>query len=165
MDVLQFIKDEAFELRQQFPSLVGGDQELISETSLAAYLDSVRLLMRVFDDLVLPELSDVTTRNLSAIANAGTLSTDLDKIAAVAQKQGKISDSKRLELYKKLALQLNVMEQQVLPLFREKIPTRVREELGLVAVDFRQEGRRVKIQTTVKTEFTPENHGSKSLSL
>jgi len=62
-------------------------------------------------------------------------------MVAAFRKTGEIVESKRLDLFKKITSHLDHMEKVVLPLVRELIPTAVREDIGEIALDFKQDVR------------------------
>jgi hypothetical protein len=137
MDVLYFIKEEYAAVRAGIPALVGGDATGMQEDGLRDFLKQIELVVRVADELVLPELADQARRDIDALAAAGDQTSELSKVVASGSKTGRLADARRRELANLISSHLDFMEQMILPKFREEIPTPTREDLGIVALDFK----------------------------
>ncbi len=137
MDVLYFIKEEYAAVRAGIPALVGGDATGMQEDGLRDFLKQIELVVRVADELVLPELADQARRDIDALAAAGDQTSELSKVVASGSKTGRLADARRRELANLISSHLDFMEQMILPKFREEISTPTREDLGIVALDFK----------------------------
>lgn len=138
MDVLYFIKEEYAAVRAGIPALVGGDSNVLQEEDgLRGFLRHVGLIVRVADELVLPELADQARRDIEALAQAGDQTSELTKVVTSGSKLGRLADARRRDLANMLTGHLDFMEQVILPKFREEISTPTREDLGIVALDFK----------------------------
>lgn len=137
MDVLYFIKEEYAAVRAGIPALVGGDATSMQEDGLRDFLKQIELVVRVADELVLPELADQARRDIEALAAAGDQTSELSKLVASRSKTGRLADARRRELANLISSHLDFMEQMILPKFREEISTPTREDLGIVALDFK----------------------------
>lgn len=138
MDVLYFIKEEFAALRTGIPALVGGDAAgLEDENDLRLFLRQVSLTVRVADELILPELADRAKKDLDVLAEAGDQTSELGKLVKSGLKAGRIAEARRREFADLITEHLDFMEQTVLPKFREEISTQTREDLGMVALDFK----------------------------
>lgn len=137
MDVLYFIREEFAALRADMPALVGGDSIGMPDEDLRLFLKKVGLSIRVADELILPELADRARRDLDVLAEAGNQTSELAKLVKSVQKAGRLGDARRRELATLTVEHIDFMEQSVLPKFREEISTQTREDLGLVALDFK----------------------------
>ena len=138
MDVLYFIKEEFAAVRAAIPALVGGDAAgLDDENDLRLFLRQVGLTVRVADELILPELADRAKKDLEVLAEAGDQTSELGKIVKSGLKTGRLAEARRRELATLTVEHLDFMEQTVLPKFREEISTQTREDLGMVALDFK----------------------------
>lgn len=138
MDVLYFIKEEFAALRTGIPALVGGDTGgLDDENDLRIFLKQVGLAVRVADELILPELADRAKKDLDVLAEAGDQTSELGKLVKSGLKAGRLAEARRRELAALTVEHLDFMEQTVLPKFREEISTQTREDLGMVALDFK----------------------------
>lgn len=137
MDVLYFIKEEYEVIKNSIPQLIGGDINVMSEESLHGFLRHAELLVRVADELILPELADSAKRGLEALAEAGNQSSELAKIIGSGLKSGRLAEARKRDLSARLVNHIEYMEQVILPKFRVEISTQTREDLGLVASDFK----------------------------
>jgi hypothetical protein len=139
MDILYFLKEEYATIRTNVPGLVGGDIPLLEGEGLRRFLQQVLLVVRIADDLILPELAERVKRGVEGLAVAGDQTGTLAKITESAIKLGKIGDSRRKEFHGTLVKHLEHMEQYILPLFREEIATQTREDMGVVAHDYKSD--------------------------
>lgn len=139
MDVLYFLKEEYAAVKETLSGLFGSEAQVLTESELRPYLKQVELVIRVSEELILPELADSTTRGLEALAEAGNQSSDLAKIVHSGLKSGRLGEARKRDLAARLLSHIEHMEQVILPMFRVEIPTQAREELGLVALDFKVE--------------------------
>ncbi|MCX6123787.1 MAG: hypothetical protein NTV34_03440 [Proteobacteria bacterium] len=140
MDVLYFIKEEYTAIRHSLRSFNGDDEEpILTEAALKLFLRQVEFVVRIAEELILPELADAATNGLAVIALATEQSAELGRIVFSSLKSGRMGESKRREFLSYLCSHISHMEQFVLPMFRVEIPTQAREELGLVARDFKGE--------------------------
>jgi hypothetical protein len=137
MDVLSFVKEEYEGLRARMPQLLGGDMQILADKALHEFLMGIKLIVRIADELILPELAEATQRGIRHLADAGDQTNTLGRLVSSSLKSGKVGDAKRREIYQRLTSHLDLMEQAVLPLLREEISTSVREELCVVARDYK----------------------------
>lgn len=137
MDVLYFLKQEYEAIKAKIPALVGGDQLTLDGESLRSFLVQIELIVRVADELVLPEIADNSRRGIQAVADASKHTAFFTKIAESNQKTGRLGEGRRRDLASQLLLHFEIMEQTVLPKFRDEVQTQTREDLGLVAQDFK----------------------------
>ncbi len=137
MDVLYFIKEEYEILRVDAKTIVGGDISYAEGDLLRHLLARIELIIRLADDLILPELAERVRRGIEVLATAGDQTSDLSRLIGMGQRTGKLGDAKRKDLCVKLFKHIDFMEQFVLPKFRDEISTQAREDMGLVADDYR----------------------------
>jgi hypothetical protein len=137
MDVLHIIKEEYSTARLSVSNLPTCSDPSQRDPKLVAILRHLDMLIRVSDELILPELAESVTKGLEHLAEAGDQSSALRKLVASSLKSGRMGESRKRDVTSKLLNHLEHMEQHVLPIFRVKISTPVREELGLVALDFK----------------------------
>jgi len=133
------VKEEYAYLRSELAAGAEGIWATEVEDSLRGYLKRVEVVVRIAEELVLPELADTVRRGLNQLAAAGDQVLSLTKIVSLGLKSGRLGESKRKELLTKLSSHIEYMEQIILPLFREEIATQVREDLGVVALDIKMD--------------------------
>jgi hypothetical protein len=63
----------------------------------------------------------------------------LGRIVAAFRKSSELSDQKRSEVFRKVSAHIEQMEKAILPLVRELLPTAVREDIGEIALDYRED--------------------------
>jgi hypothetical protein len=142
MDVLHFMKDEYSVIRDRSTGLVPGDLAVPLEgETLFHFMLQLDLVVRVGGELIIPELADAGRSASAAAMLAEDHTRSLGRMVAAFRKTGEIVESKRLDLFKKITSHLDHMEKVVLPLVRELIPTAVREDIGEIALDFKQDVR------------------------
>ncbi|MCX6116447.1 MAG: hypothetical protein NT027_02810 [Proteobacteria bacterium] len=139
MDVLYFLKEEFAIVKHELRGVFGSDSEIFDDDVLASFLDRVELLTKVADDLILPELAEISRRGVPELAEAGDQTNSLKRLCVSVRKNRKLSDAKRKEFAGLVCCHLELMEQSILPQFREEISTQTREDLGLIAIDYRSE--------------------------
>ena len=140
MDVLHFMKDEYSAIRDGSVGLMPSDLTAPLEgAALFRFMTQLDLVVRVGGELIIPELVDAGRAASAAAILAEDHTRALGRVVAAFKKTGEVSDSKRSELFRKVAQHLDHMEKVVLPLVREMIPTAVREDIGEIALDFKQD--------------------------
>lgn len=65
----------------------------------------------------------------------------LGRIVSAFRKSNELSEQKRSEVFRKVSAHVEQMEKAVLPLVRELLPTAVREDIGEIALDYREDFR------------------------
>ncbi len=140
MDVLHFMKEEYLTIRSQSLGLLPCDlAESISENDLLSFMGHLDLMLRVGDELIISELTDAQSRHLTIGTHAEVQSAELQRFLITFKRSKTVPVSKREDLFNKISRHIDYMEQFVLPIIREMIPTATREEIGEIAVDYRHE--------------------------
>ena len=142
MDVLHFMKEEYSAIREALPQL-GQDDVLkpLDGAPLRKFMTRLDLVVRVGGDLIIPELVDAGRGAAAVALLAEDQVRSLARILAAFRKSGEIADNKQSDLYRKVFSHVDQMEKSVLPLVRELIPTAVREDIGEIALDYREDVR------------------------
>jgi hypothetical protein len=140
MDLLHFMKEEYSAIKAEFPALVANDvpQELVGD-ALEVFMARVELVVRVGGELVIPELVDAGRGASAAAMLAEEQTKAIGRLIASYKKSGELPEPKIVDIFRKVGRHLEQMEKVVLPLVRELIPTSVREDIGEIAMDYRQE--------------------------
>lgn len=141
MDVLHFMKEEYSAIRSDLPRLAPGDVvKSLSGPALKRFMSRLELVVRVGSDLILPEVLDASQAATAAVA---MLAEDqlkaLSRFVSAFRKSSELSDQKRNEIFRKVSAHVEQMEKAVLPLVREMLPTAVREDIGEIALDYRED--------------------------
>jgi hypothetical protein len=142
MDVLHFMKEEYSAIREALPQL-GQDDVLkpLDGAPLRKFMTRLDLVVRVGGELIIPELVDAGRGAAAVALLAEDQVRSLARILAAFRKSGEIADNKQSDLYRKVFRHVDQMEKSVLPLVRELIPTAVREDIGEIALDYREDVR------------------------
>ena len=142
MDVLHFMKEEYSAIREALPQL-GQDDVLkpLDGAPLRRFMTRLDLIVRVGGELIIPELVDAGRGAAAVALLAEDQVRSLARILAAFRKSGEIADNKLSDLYRKVFSHVDQMEKSVLPLVRELIPTAVREDIGEIALDYREDVR------------------------
>jgi hypothetical protein len=142
MDVLHFMKEEYSAIREALPQL-GQDDVLkpLDGAPLRRFMTRLDLIVRVGGELIIPELVDAGRGAAAVALLAEDQVRSLARILAAFRKSGEIADNKQSDLYRKVFSHVDQMEKSVLPLVRELIPTAVREDIGEIALDYREDVR------------------------
>ena len=140
MDLLHFMKEEYSAIRSHFPGLAPGDlAESLEGSELQHFMARVELGIKVGGDLVIPELVEAGRAASAAAMLAEEQTRSLARVVVAYKRAGTLPDLKRAEIFRKIAAHVDQMERVVLPLVRELIPTAVREDIGEIAVDYRED--------------------------
>lgn len=140
MDVLHFMKEEYSALKEELPRLAPSDLlEALNGGRLNRLMVRIELMVRVGGELILPELMDFDQSAASVAMLAEDQVKGLARIVAAFKKTGVIADQKRSEVFRKVSAHVEQMERAVLPLIRELVPTAVREDIGEIALDYRED--------------------------
>lgn len=140
MDLLHFMKEEYSAIKALLPALAPGDMApSLSDDELQHFMTRVDLVVRVGGELIFPELVEAGRSASAAAILAEEQTKSLARIVAGYRKSGALPDAKRSEIFRKISAHVDQMERMVLPLVRELIPTAVREDLGEIAVDYKQD--------------------------
>ena len=142
MDVLHFMKEEYSAIREALPQL-GQDDVLkpFDGAPLRRFMTRLDLVVRVGGELIIPELVDAGRGAAAVALLAEDQVRSLARILAAFRKSGEIAENKQSDLYRKVFSHVDQMEKSVLPLVRELIPTAVREDIGEIALDYREDVR------------------------
>ena len=151
MDVLYFMKEEYSFVKEALPGLAGGDVPMLEDTALEHFLLRLTLILRVEDELLLPELAERLRHGHSIIEVAMSQLRDLSALVGSGLQHRGFSDARRAEMLIFLVDHLEHMEKQVLPRFRMNVSTPTREDIGIVALDYRDD-LNVSSQVVVKTQ-------------
>jgi hypothetical protein len=140
MDVLHFMKEEYSAIREALPQL-GQDDVLkpLDGAPLRKFMTRLDLVVRVGGELIIPELVDAGRGAAAVALLAEDQVRSLARILAAFRKSGEIAENKQSDLYRKVFSHVDQMEKSVLPLVRELIPTAVREDIGEIALDYRED--------------------------
>ena len=142
MDVLHFMKEEYSAIREALPQLEQDDVlKPLDGAPLRRFMARLDLVVRVGGELIIPELVDAGRGAAAAALLAEDQVRSLARILAAFRKSGEIADNKQSDLYRKVFSHVDQMEKSVLPLVRELIPTAVREDIGEIALDYREDVR------------------------
>jgi len=142
VDILHFLKEEYSAVRAELQKLAPGDlSEGPSDSSLKGFMKRLELVVRVGADLILPEVMDSSSSAASVAILAEDQLKGLGRIVASFRRSGALSDQRRTELFRKVLAHVEQMEKAVLPLVRELLPTAVREDIGEIAIDYREDFR------------------------
>jgi hypothetical protein len=142
VDILHFLKEEYSAIRAELPTIAPGDlSKTPSELYLKGFMTRLELVVRVGADLILPEVMDSSLSAASVAMLAEDQLKGLGRIVASFRKSGALSDQRRAEIFRKVLAHVEQMEKAVLPLVRELLPTAVREDIGEIAIDFREDYR------------------------
>lgn len=140
MDVLHFMKEEYLAVKEELPLLAPSDLlEGLAGARLKRFMVRIELMVRVGGELILPELMDFDQAAASVAMLAEDQLKGLARIVAGFKKTGVIADQKRSEVFRKVSAHVEQMERAVLPLIRELLPTAVREDIGEIAIDYRED--------------------------
>ena len=140
MDLLHFMKEEYSAIRSEFPALVANDiPQGLSGKALDQFMTRVELVTRVGGELVIPELVDAGRGASAAAMLAEEQTKVIRRLVASYSKHRELPEPKIIEIFRKVGRHLDQMEKVVLPLVRELIPTAVREEIGEIALDYRED--------------------------
>lgn len=140
MDLLHFMKEEYSAIKAEFPALVANDiPQVLSGKTLERFMARVDLVIRVGGDLVIPELVDAGRGASAAAMLAEEQTKAIRRLLASYKKNQELPEPKIVELFRKVGRHLDQMEKVVLPLVRELIPTAVREDIGEIALDYRED--------------------------
>lgn len=142
MDVLHFMKEEYSAIREALPQLgQEGVLKPLDGAPLRRFMTRLDLVVRVGGELIIPELVDAGRGAAAVALLAEDQVRSLVRILAAFRKSGEIADNKQSDLYRKVFSHVDQMEKSVLPLVRELIPTAVREDIGEIALDYREDVR------------------------
>ena len=139
MDVLYFMKEEYCLVRESLTGLAGGDAQLLQDGALLDFLSRLALILRIEDELLIPELAERIRHGKPMIDVAVAQGKILSSHVATGIRQGRMADAKRLEILSILSGHLDHMEKVVLPRIRIEVSTQTREEIGVVAMDYRDD--------------------------
>lgn len=140
MDLLHFMKEEYSAIKSEFPALVANDvPQILSGKALESFMARVELVTKVGGDLVIPELVDAGRGASAAAMLAEEQTKAIRRLLASYRKNQELPEPKIVELFRKVARHLEQMEKVVLPLVRELIPTAIREDIGEIAMDYRED--------------------------
>jgi hypothetical protein len=140
MDVLHFMKEEYSAVKEESLGLLPGDfAESVRGNALHRFMARLDLMLRVGDELIIPELTDSGSRHVAAGLLAEGQSSALARFLAIFKKSGAVAETKREDFFRKVSSHIDHMEKVVLPIIRETIPTAVREDIGLIAIDYRDD--------------------------
>jgi hypothetical protein len=140
MDLLHFMKEEYSAIKAEFPALVANDiPQILADNALEKFMARVDLVIRVGGELVIPELVDAGRGASAAAMLAEEQTKAIGRLVASYKKSGELAEPKIVDIFRKVGRHLEQMEKVVLPLVRELIPTAVREDLGEIALDYRQD--------------------------
>jgi hypothetical protein len=140
MDLLHFMKEEYSAIKAEFPLLLTDDvPQALEGKQLAGFVARVELVVRVGGELVIPELVDAGRAASAAAMLAEEQTKSIQRLVSSFRKTGELSETKIVELFRKVGKHLEQMEKVVLPLVRELIPTAVREDIGEIALDYRED--------------------------
>ena len=140
MDVLHFMKEEYEAVRAQSLGLLPGDLEAsVDGAALVSFIGRLGLMLRLGDELIIPELTDDQSRYGAAGSIAEEQSAELQRFLVAFKRSKSVPDKRREVFFSKISGHIEFMEQTVLPAFRELIPTAIREEIGEIASDYRKD--------------------------
>ena len=142
MDVLHFMKEEYSAIRSDLPRLAPGDlAKSLAGPALKRFMVRLELVVRVGADLILPEVIDSGQGAVPVAMLAEDQLKVLSRIVAGFRKSSELSDQKRSEVFRRVSAHVDQMEKAILPLVRELLPTAVREDIGEIALDYREDFR------------------------
>ena len=140
MDVLHFMKEEYVAIRALSRGLLPGDLvEPIDGADLVSFMSKLALMLRLGDELIIPELTDDHSRYRGAGSMAEVQSAELQSLLVTFKRSKSVPEKRREVFFSKISGHVDFMEQTVLPAFRELIPTAIREEIGEIAADYRKD--------------------------
>jgi len=140
VDVLHFMKEEYSAIRLELPKIAPSDlAKTLSGPSLKKFMVRLELVVRVGADLILPEVIDSGQGAAAVAMLAEDQLKALGRIVAAFRKSSELSDQKRSEVFRKVSAHIEQMEKAILPLVRELLPTAVREDIGEIALDYRED--------------------------
>jgi hypothetical protein len=153
MDVLHFMKEEYLAIRAESHGLVPCDlAESVSELGLIALMGRLELMLRLGDELIIPELLDSESRHMATGTLAEGQSAELRRFLVAFKRSKAVPESRREVLFNKISGHIDYMEQFVLPVIREMIPTAIREEIGEIAIDYRKDAGTLSAKTSKRRE-------------
>ena len=142
MDVLHFMKEEYSAIRLELPRLAPSDlNKSLGGPALKRFMVRLELVVRVGAELILPEVIDSSQGAAAVAMLAEDQLKGLGRIVAAFRKSSELSEQKRSEVFRKVSAHVEQMEKAVLPLVRELLPTAVREDIGEIALDYREDFR------------------------
>ena len=140
MDVLHFMKEEYVAIRALSRGLLPGDLvESIEGADLVSFMSKLALMLRLGDELIIPELADDHSRYRAAASTPEGQSAELQCFLVTFKRSKSVPEKRREVFFNKISGHIEFMEQTVLPALRELIPTAIREEIGEIAEDYRKD--------------------------